>query len=388
MLIAKPVSPIRTSGGFDVSGLPDQSTPQSAPGKTIAIRVSRSRTARVSRRLLRSAAAVVMAIALSGCSVLNGSSDQGGENSGDNSGNSRVEKSAVTIGILQTPDDAPVELAKIDGFFTAEGLNPTIKVFKQGPDMYPALANGSLDFALTNYVSFFKAAANRTLSAKVVADAYAATPNALVVIVGPNSPIKSVADLQGQKIATQAPGNINELLVRDLLDTNHLNPNSPTYLPVHFPDMASALADGSVGAITELEPYITEAERQDHDVVPQSFHLISGATNDMPLSGYIASDSEIAKDPRTVAAFQRAMVRANATITQPGKPGQPSPAEQVLPQVTGVDPKLVPMLKPNLGTYPTSLDPKRLQRVVTLMKDFGGFTQALNVQTLIVPLAA
>lgn len=341
-------------------------------------RDSRPRRMQARRSWLRSiAATLVLTATLSGCSVLNGSTDQS-----DGSGNSQVETSAVTIGILQTPDDAPVELAQIDGFFASVGLKPTIKFFKQGPDMYPALANGSLDFALTNYVSFFQAAAKKTLSAKVVADAYAATPNALVVLVGPNSPIKTVADLQGQKIATQAPGNINELLVRDLLQTNHLNPSSPTYLPVHFPDMAAALADGSVSAITELEPYITEAERQDHDAEPQSFHLITGATNDMPLSGYIAASSFIAKNPRTIAAFQKAMAKANAAITKPGE------AAKVLPEVTKVEPSLVPMLIPNLGTYPTSLDPKRLQRVVTLMQNYGGFTQSLNVQSLIVPLAS
>jgi NitT/TauT family transport system substrate-binding protein len=343
------------------------------------VRDSQPRSGRARRNWLRSIAlaAVMATTMLSGCTVLNGSSDQGGS-----SGNSQVEKSAITIGILKTPDDSPVELAKVDGFFASVGLNPTIKYFSQGPDMYPALANGSVDFALTNYVSFFQAVAKKTIDAKIVADAYAATPTALVVLVGPNSPIKAVADLQGKKIATQAPGNINELLVRALLQTNHLNPSSPTYRPVHFPDMAAALANGSVDAITELEPYITEAQRTDGDVVPQSFHLITDATNDMPLSGYIASASFVAKNPRTVAAFQQAMVQANAAMTKPGE------AAKVLPEVTGVASNLVPMLIPNLGTYPTSLDPKRLQRVVKLMQDYGRFTQALNAQTLIVPMAS
>jgi NitT/TauT family transport system substrate-binding protein len=320
------------------------------------------------------ALAVALLTALSGCSALNGSSDPSSD-----SGNSQVEKSAITIGILQTPDDAPVELAKVDNLFKSVGLNPTIKIFKQGPDMYPALANGSVDIALTNYVSFFNAATKKTLNAKIVADAYAATPTAFVLLVGPNSPIKTVADLQGKKIATQAPGNINELILRSLLQTNNLNPNSPQYLPVHFPDMPAALASGQIDAATELEPYITEAERNQGDHSP--FALITDATNDMPLSGYIASSSFIANNPKTIAAFQQAMVKANTEITQPGE------AAKVLPQLTGVPANLVPMLVPNLGTYPTSLDAKRLQRVVTLMTTYGVLSQPLDVQTLLVPLA-
>jgi NitT/TauT family transport system substrate-binding protein len=75
------------------------------------------------------------------------------------------------------------------------------------------------------------------------------------------------------------------------------------------------------------------------------------------------------------------MVNANTAITQPGE------SSKVLPQLTGVPANLVPMLVPNLGSYPTSLDAKRLQRVVTLMTTYGVLSQPLNVQTLMVPLA-
>ncbi len=378
MVIAKPVSPVRASGRLAwETALTINSPAAQGENMTAPARGSRPRSGGVRRgRLRRITLAAIVATALSGCSVLNGSSDQGGGASGNN----QVEKSAITIGILQTPDDAPVELAKVDGFFHSVGLNPTIKIFKQGPDMYPALANGSVDIALTNYVSFFTASAKKTLNAKVVADAYAATPTAFVLLVGPNSPIKTPADLQGKKIAIQAANNINQLILESLLDTNHLNPQSPQYLPVHFPDMPAALASNQIDAATELEPYITEAERNQGAHAP--FPLITDATNDMPLSGYIASSSFIAQHPRTIAAFQQAMVKANTAITQPGQ------AARVLPQLTGVAADLVPMLVPDLGTYPTSLDAKRLQRVVTLMTTYGVLTQPINVQTLMVPPAS
>src|SRR5205807_1379007 len=128
---------------------------------------------RVGRRKVRGgllsalASAATMVTVLSGCTLLNGTSSQSGP-----SGNAQVEKSNITIGILQTPDDAPVALAQVDGYFKSVGLNPTIKIFQAGPQMYPALANGSVDIALTNYVNFFSASAKKTLDAKIVADAY------------------------------------------------------------------------------------------------------------------------------------------------------------------------------------------------------------------------
>jgi NitT/TauT family transport system substrate-binding protein len=332
---------------------------------------------RVQRRPVRSgllsgiALAAAAAILLSGCSLLNGSSSQGNPTS-----NAQVEKSNITIGILQTPDDAPVELAQVDNYFKAVGLNPTIKIFQSGPQMYPALANGSLDIALTNYVNFFAAVAKKTLDAKIVSDAYAATPNSFVLLVSPTSSIKTVADLQGKKIAIQVAGNINELLVRALLQTNNLNPDSPVYLPIHFPDMPAALASGQIDAATELEPYITQAERNQGAKIP--FPLITAATNDMPLSGYIASSKFITNDPKTVAAFQQAMVKANKAITNRQE------AAKVLPKLTGVAANLVPML--NLGSYPTSLDSTRLQRVITLMRTYNVLSTALQASSLMVPL--
>jgi NitT/TauT family transport system substrate-binding protein len=313
---------------------------------------------------------------LTGCSALNGSSDSSSSAS-PSAGASGVEKPNINIGILSGPDDSPIKLAQVDGIFKSEGLNPTVKVFQSGPSMYPAIASGALDIAETNYVNYFTAVDRKTLNAKIIGDAYAATPPSFVILVPPNSPIKTPADLAGKKIATQAPGNICELLVRDLMTTNNLDPNSPKYEPVHFPDMPAALKSGQVDAAVEFEPFITEAERNDGAKVP--FPLITSATNDIPLSGYAANPIFVQNDPKTVAAFQRALVTAHEKITNR------SELAKAMPALTGVDPSLVPML--NMGNYPTSLDATRLQRVITLMKQFGVLapTDPLQAKDYIVP---
>lgn len=322
-------------------------------------------------RIPRLAAAALAVALLGGCGVLNGT---GGSTAP--AGNAQVEKSNVVIGILQAPDNAPVKLARLDGYFKAVGLDPVVKVFSSGPQMYPALANGSIDIADTNYVNFFTAVARRTLDAKIVADAYAATPDSFALLVGPNSSIKAPADLAGKKIAIQTAGNVVELAVRSLLRANGVSPDSPQYLPVRFPDMPAALKTGQIDVAAELEPYLTEAERDVGATIP--FPLITAATNDLALSGYIASSAFAAKDPKTVAAFQRAIVRANGAITRPGK------AATVLPGLTGIDPSLVARLK--LGRFPTNLDTVRLQRVVTLMTQFQELPGPLDAAAYTIPL--
>ncbi|HEX3779974.1 MAG TPA: ABC transporter substrate-binding protein [Pseudonocardiaceae bacterium] len=324
------------------------------------------------RRLGATAVAAVAMMLLTGCSLLNGSNST----STPSAGNSKVEKPTVTIGILTSPDVAPLKLAQLEGLFKAQGLNPVVKVFASGPAMYPDLVNGSLDIAQGNYVNYFQAVAAGTLDAKVIADAYSGTPTSFVLLTPPNSPIKTPADLAGKTIATQAPGNIVELLLRSLLASNNVDPNSPHYVPIHFPDMPNALKTGTVDAAVDFEPFITEAERDFGAKEP--FPLITNATNGMPLSGYFATSKFINANPKTIAAFQRAMVQASAKAASRSELGK------VLPALTGVSPSLVPML--NIGAYPTSLDPTRLQRVITLMKTYGGLTTNLDAKTLIVPL--
>ncbi|HVV22131.1 MAG TPA: ABC transporter substrate-binding protein [Pseudonocardiaceae bacterium] len=176
-------------------------------------------------------------------------------------------------------------------------------VFRPGPSMYPALMNGSLDIGATDYVNFFGAVTKKTLTGKVVAEPYAATTSAVVLRTPPDSAIHSPADLSGRTIAGQAPGNICELLARALSRRNNPDPNSPKFVPIHFPDMPGARRAGQVDAAVEPEPSITEAERG--VAVREPVSPITLAPTGMPLSGYVASDRFISADPEAVAAAQR-----------------------------------------------------------------------------------
>jgi NitT/TauT family transport system substrate-binding protein len=311
-------------------------------------------------------------LALAGCGVLNGHS--GGDGAAGQPPAPGTQ--TVRIGILAGPDDAPIKLAQAEGLFRAEGLDPVVTVFQSGPSMYPALMNGSLDIAETNYVNFFGAVAKKTLAAHIVAEAYSGTPSSLVLLTRPDSGIHTPADLAGKIIATQAPGNICELLVRALLRTGRLDPGAPRYVPIHFPDMPSALATKQIDAAVEFDPYIAQAQRD--AAAQQPFPLLTGELRSLPLSGYAAADTFTTAHPATVAAFQRTVVAAHRRITQPGE------LATVLPGLTGVDAALVPAL--HVGDYPDTLEPQRLQQIITLMRDNGYPDAPARAGDVIVPL--
>jgi len=317
------------------------------------------------------AAAAAVTVLAGGCSLLNGAAPQQTAAAGTVS----VEKPTIRIGIISNIDFAPVKLAEKLGYFKQEGLNVQVKVFQTGPQALPALASGDLDISLANYVSFYQAEAKKTIDAKVVADAYQGSPSAFVVLAKPSSGIKSAKDLVGKKVSVHQKGSIAELLLKATLQDNGVDPNSVSEVEVHFPDIPAALASNQIEAGVETEPFITQAEQQ---VGAQpAIKLITGSTADIPLSGYIATSKFAADNPKTVAAFQRAMIKAQKDAADRNM------LAQVLPELTGVDKQSVSLL--NLGVFPTSVDATRLQRVITLMKTYGGFTAALQAKDLLVP---
>jgi len=320
-------------------------------------------------RLRVATLAVAVTVFAAGCGLLDGPSAQDPAHAADNG--------AVRIGILSTVDNAPVKIAENHGFFREQGLDVEVSTFKSGPEALDEVAAGRLDICLINWVSFFRAVKNGTVDARAIADAYQATPDSLVLMTRGDAGIEEPRDLVDKKVSIHSPGNINELLVRALLQTHGMDPSSPKYLPVVFPNIEAALDRKEIDAGVMVEPYITRAARK-IGAIP-AFKLAVDSTADMPLSGYVALTSFTKDNPDKVAAFQRGIRKANGVANN----GRAELAE-VLPALAEVPVNDVPLL--NLGHYPTSVEATRLQRVVDLMVAFGGMEPGLQAADLIVAM--
>lgn len=325
------------------------------------------------RRFLRLAFGATMAAPLAGCSVLNGSSSS---DSASTASSGAVEKSKITLGILTSQGSAGAKLAEKFGYFKQQGLDVTIKPIQAGPQAIPALINGELDFTVINYVSFYQAVAAKTLDAKVVVDGDTANENSQMIVAKADSGIKSAKDLAGKKIGIQASKSAAELLVRATLKDNDVDPNSVTYQPVTFPNIPAAIVSGTLDAGVEVEPYLTTAEQKQG--LQPVLKIVTGSTADIPNTGYIATSQFIDANPKTVAAFQRAMIPAQTDAADRSK------ISQVLPELSGVDQATASLL--NLDTFPTSNNAAQLQRVITLLQNYGGLTAQLNAADYLVPM--
>ncbi|GGM43573.1 sulfonate ABC transporter substrate-binding protein [Longimycelium tulufanense] len=329
------------------------------------------RRTRYLRRALAVTSAALLAITVSGCSLLGGSN-------GADGGNDKVEKAKITVGLItKAIDVAPVHLALKEGYFKDEGLDVELRTIQGGADAVPGLASGSLDIAFGNWISFFAAQAKGTLDLRVVSDGYQAKPGMFMVLARPDSGIKGPADLKGKTVAVNTTGNVNELTLKSVLQANNVDTDSIKFATMPFPDMPANLQNKNVDAASVIEPFATLAQNK-FGALPV-LDSMQGPTADLPIAGYVATKKFAEQNPRTVAAFQRAMKKAQGECSADRKK-----VENLLVDYAGISAEIAPLV--HLGTFPTTLEATRLQRVADLMKTFGVVNSRLDVKPLLLHL--
>ncbi|MGU3522254.1 sulfonate ABC transporter substrate-binding protein [Enterobacteriaceae bacterium C23F] len=128
--------------------------------------------------------------------------------------------------------------------------------FPAGPQMLEALNVGSIDLGSTGDIPpIFAQAAGADL---VYVGAEPPKPKAEVILVPENSPIKTVADLKGHKVAFQKGSSSHNLVLRALqLAGLKFTDIQPTYLTPA--DARAAFQQGNVDAWAIWDPYYSAA---------------------------------------------------------------------------------------------------------------------------------
>lgn len=322
------------------------------------------------RDLLKLAGGVATAGALmgaSGCGLLGGSQSS-------KQGNGQVEKSTIRVGALPITDHAPLYLAQEAGYFKREGLNVEIVNASDGTAALNSMIGGDYDITYSSYVPFFQAQAKGIASLKIVADCASAAPKTNMIMTYPGSSVKNPSDLEDATLGISAAGTISELLVKVALRAHGVDSDQPDYTPISFPNMPAALQQQRVDAAMLTEPFVTLAARSS-GAVP-ILDVSTGPAEDLPLSGYGATEQFVTENPKTVAAFQRAMETATAEAQDRSK------IEPLLPKFAKVDPETASIV--GLLNMHSRADATRLQRVPRLMKEFGFTDKDVDVKAMIV----
>ena len=141
---------------------------------------------------------------------------------------------------------------------TPLGVNVTWTEFVAGPVQLEALNVGSIDFGdVGEAPPIFAQAAGAPL---VYAGATVPRPRLEALLVPKDSPIRSVADLKGKKVAYNKGSNVQYFLVK-LLEKHGLKYSDVQSVFLPPPDARAAFQKGSVDAWLIWEPFLSAAEK-------------------------------------------------------------------------------------------------------------------------------
>jgi NitT/TauT family transport system substrate-binding protein len=279
---------------------------------------------------------------------------------------------------MTTTDLAPFHLAVKNGYFRDAGFTfdpaKDVTVAKSGGDSVAKLTAKDVDIAYSSYTPFFVAKSKGAGDIKLVADASSAGPNSCVVVAMPSSKVKNIRDMAGVRVAVTARNTISDLLVMSTLKTNGIDWRSIQWVETPFPQTADALAKGNVDAAFVTEPFYTSAMKT-VGAVP-IFDTAVGPTANMPTAGYGAIADFVAKNPKTLAAFQKVMERA--TIEAKADRNKVEGLLQEFAKIDEATAKLSTLL-----SFSSTLDATRIQRVPDLMLEFGVIKDKIDVASMI-----
>jgi NitT/TauT family transport system substrate-binding protein len=312
---------------------------------------------------------MAMVAALGGCGVFGEAAESAPASSGP------LEKTKIKVAELKIIDGTPIHIAIDRGYFKAEGLEIDLSTGGKGSANIDNVIGGSIDIGLASYPPSIVPVAKKVAELKIVSDAVATTENLFLLVVKKDGTITTLKQLEGRKIAVSSPGGIAELALRSQLKIAGVNASKDQYISMPFPDMPSALERGNVDAAIMNEPFLTQALQSNG--VQKLLTPFTGRTADFPTSGWIANKKFTDENPKTVAAFQRAMVKAVAD-TQDRRA-----VEEAVVKYVQVPPNVAQLM--TMPVYPTSTDATRLQRVVDLMVEVGELKaeQKIDMHTMV-----
>jgi len=205
----------------------------------------------------------------------------------------------------------------------ARGIAVSWAEFSSGPPLLEALGAGAVDFGPTGDVPpLFAQAAGGNL---VYAGTYTDSPDGSAILVRKDSPIQSLSDLKGRRVAFKRGSGAHNFIVK-ALRTVGLSVNDIKAADLSPSDAAAAFSSGQIDAWSIWDPYLAIAEKR-----PETRVLATGR-------GIIDSWSYFLSNGDFAAAHGDILSEVLDELAKVGRTAQDNLAETVtaLSKITGV----------------------------------------------------
>lgn len=256
-------------------------------------------------RLFRalSATALVAAAGVLGACSSSTSVPQGALSTPSESSAAHPEWSQYTFTIGDNGGDGSEELAKLTGAFDGAPYKIKFARFDYGPPLVQAAASGDIDLGSVGTVPPITGAA-KEYGFKIVATQRGADPTKAAenILVPKDSPVQSLADLKGKRIAVPQGSSAHGLALLALKSVG-LTPKDVQLVYLAPAAGASAFNSGQVDAWSIWDPQSSVAVGQGARIIAKGVPPIDQSNN-----YYVATDKSL-KDPVRRAALADVLTR-------------------------------------------------------------------------------
>ena len=275
----------------------------------------------------------------------------------------------VTIGVRTANDHVPFYIADRQGSYEKLGLDVEVRLISSNTEIIEALQRGDFQVGAVPVTTAIAAIA-QGIPLRIVAMTGRGSDG---ILVRSDGEIADLSALEGKRIAT-IRASILDVLLRHALEQAGLDPDSDVELVYmsKLGDLISALQTGQVEAISNTEPFMTDAERQGWG------HILTYYTAswpDHPCCVVVARERFIADHPQALEGI----LRIHCEAADWANAHREETAQIIVDYLQAFDPELV---SASLSRDKMSIDyrvtPEEIERMAELMA----------YQGLIKPIAA
>lgn len=291
----------------------------------------------------------------------------------------------LRFGNLQTPSGAVGIVASEVKIWDKYGVAVQTLPFVASINSRDALVGGKIDIGITAIPNFLSAAVEAdAVTIGVAVDQCAST----AVMVKPDAPYRSLADLKGKRIASQTATATYGMFVNRVLPQSGMKGADVQLVNIRFQDMVSALVSGSVDAVTVVDPFLSSAEQSKTARVVTDFCAFAP----VPLL-LTTTQAVLKRQGDDVAKFVRGWLEAVRFIQE-----QPARAAEIYGKALGsrgyeLPPEVVTNLIRRLGVTPrtitlTSIIIESMKQEAQNMQKAGTLSRIPDWSRIVQPIGA
>ena len=301
--------------------------------------------------------------------------------SGASAAGAQEADTPLRVGVLPIADVAPLYLGISQGFFKQEHLAIEPVPALSGAVTLTAVASGDNQIGYGNVVSLILANAHG-IPIEAIANGSQtfgdSKHQAGVLVVAGNSPIHTLADLEGKTIGVNQINGMNDLVIKSILSRRGVNVSKVKFIELPPTTAAGALKDGRVDAIMTTDPFLAQAESDGDRPI---LRPLDDFAPRLTLGVYYASRAFINANPTTITRFQHAMWRSLAYARE-----HPDEARRIIPLYTRMNAHDVATY--DLVAWDAPINMASVEQLEHAMVTFGLLSQEVDLNDMFLPSAA